>query len=203
MALFCEDGPMSTSPDARPEDVLATLLVRSASGDQAAFAELYDATSSRVFGMVLRVLRDRHQSEEVVQEVFLAVWQTAERFDPARGSALAWVLTTAHRRAVDRVRSSDAARRRDQTHADRTFEAPYDSTASAVEVGLESSRVRSALTTLTALQREAIELAYFGGHTHVEVSRLLSIPVGTAKTRIRDGLIKLRDALATPNVQLA
>lgn len=185
-----------THPLASTPDRLGPLLVASAGGDTSAFAQLYDALAPRVLGMVVRILRDRHQSEEVTQEVFLQVWQNAPRFDPQRGSATSWVLTTAHRRAVDRVRSSESTRRRDDAHAERSVETAFDETADQVEASMEAARVRAALTVLTPLQREAIELAYYGGHTHVEVSRLLSVPVGTAKTRIRDGLIRLRDALA-------
>lgn len=174
---------------------LGPLLQRAARGDTAAFATLYDATAARVHGLVLRVVRDPAQSEEVTQEVFLEVWRQASRYDAARGSALAWLMTIAHRKAVDRVRSAEAATRRDvtweQTH--RTIE--HDSTAEAAQASLEAHRVRAALGQLTDVQREAIELAYFGGYTHTEVAALLDLPVGTAKTRIRDGLIRLRDTI--------
>ena len=171
-------------------------LVAAASGDQAAFAEVYDATASRAYGVVLRILRDAHQAEEVTQEVFLQVWQTAQRFDPDRGSALSWVMTLAHRRAVDRVRSSASVRRRDTEHVERNHEAPYDETAASALASLDAQRVRVALATLVPAQREALELAYFGGKTHAEVSELTKVPLGTAKSRIRDGLVRLRDALA-------
>jgi RNA polymerase sigma-70 factor (ECF subfamily) len=204
------ETPVRTSPDIafgprveeQAPDRLAGLLVAAAGGDHLAFSELYDATSSRVYGMTMRVLRDAHQAEEVVQEVFLETWQTASRFDPGRGSVVALLMTTAHRRAVDRVRSSEAARRRDQADADLRLETPFDSTSSAAEGRVDAWRVRSALTALSTLQREAVVLAYFGGHTHTEISRLLDIPVGTAKTRIRDGLLKLREAFAGANAQL-
>jgi len=182
---------------------LATLLQCSARGDQAAFAALYDATSARVFGLVLRVLRDHAQAEEVAQEVFVQLWQTADRFDPARGTALAWILTHAHRKAVDRVRSSEASRRRDLAHAEHTTQIPYDETSTAAEASLDAVAVRAALATLSTPQRRAIELAYFGGHTHTEVARLTQVPLGTAKTRIRDGLLRLRDALAPLGVEPA
>jgi RNA polymerase sigma-70 factor (ECF subfamily) len=175
---------------------LEDLLERSSHGDVAAFAELYDALSARVFGLVVRVVRDVHESEEVTQEVLLQVWQSASLFDPARGSARAWVLTLAHRRAVDRVRSSEALRRRDEREALLTRMAPRDETAEAAHRSLEADRVRALLATLPRVQRDVIELAYLGGHTHSEVSRLMQIPLGTAKSRIRDGLIKLRDGLA-------
>jgi RNA polymerase sigma-70 factor (ECF subfamily) len=178
-----------------PHDTLQIHLVTASSGDQSAFAALYDSVAPRVYGLVVRILRDVHQSEEVTQEVFLQLWETSHRFDPTRGSAISWVMTMAHRRAVDRVRSTQAQRRRDVSDAERNLSTPFDQTAEAAHASLEGARVRSALATLTPTQRQALELAYFGGHTHLEVSRHLQIPLGTAKTRIRDGLIQLRDYL--------
>ncbi|MGG5257700.1 ECF RNA polymerase sigma factor SigK [Phycicoccus avicenniae] len=182
---------------ASPAD-LAELLRRSARGDEAAFAELYDATSRRIFGLVVRIVRDHAMSEEVTQEVYLDVWRTSARFDAARGSALSWLMTIAHRAAVDRVRSSEASRRRDDAHAAATQAVEFDETAEAVQSSLEAQRVRKALLTLTEAQRSAVELAYLGGYTHTEVAKLLGLPLGTAKTRIRDGLIRLRDTLGVP-----
>ncbi len=176
-------------------DVLADLLRRSARGDQQAFAELYDATSSRVFGLAVRVVRDRAQAEEVTQEAYLEVWRTATRFDSDRGSALSWLMTICHRKAVDRVRSAEASTRRDTTFHQQNGTIDHDSTADAAQASMEAKRVRDALQGLTVVQREAIELAYFGGYTHTEVARMLDLPVGTAKTRIRDGLIRLRDKM--------
>ena len=177
---------------------LAELLRRSARGDEAAFAELYDATSRRLFGLVLRIVRDHAMSEEVTQEVYLDVWRQSSRFDQARGSALSWLMTIAHRTAVDRVRASEASRRRDDAHAARTQDVDFDTTAEAAQATLEAQRVRRALATLTDAQRSAVELAYLGGYTHTEVARLLDLPLGTAKTRIRDGLIRLRDTMGVP-----
>jgi RNA polymerase sigma-70 factor (ECF subfamily) len=177
---------------------LAELLRRSARGDEAAFAELYDATSRRVYGLVLRIVRDPAMSEEVAQEVYLDVWRTSARFDATRGSALSWLMTIAHRAAVDRVRSSEASRRRDDAHAAATQPVDFDQTAEAASASLEAQRVRKALLTLTDAQRSAVELAYLGGYTHTEVASLLGVPLGTAKTRIRDGLIRLRDTLGVP-----
>lgn len=192
------DQPVGVPHPGAPAGVAgehASLLKRSARGDQAAFAELYDATSARVHGLVLRVVRDRAQAEEVTQEVFLEIWRTASRFDAERGSALAWLMTIAHRKAVDRVRSAEASSRRDLTYHQRNHTVDHDVTADAAHASLEARRVRTALTQLTDIQREALELAYFGGYTHVEVAALLDLPVGTAKTRIRDGLIRLRDTI--------
>lgn len=174
---------------------LADLLRLCARGDEQAFATFYDLTSRRVHGLVLRVVRDPAQAEEVTQEVYLQAWRTASRYDEQLGSALSWLMTLAHRRAVDRVRSAEASSRQDTTYHQRTQGVPHDTTAEAVETSIEARRVRTALAELTTVQREALELAYFGGYTHTEVATMLDLPVGTAKTRIRDGLIRLRDAM--------
>jgi RNA polymerase sigma-70 factor, ECF subfamily len=186
-------APSSEAATGVPD--LAELLRRSSRGDEAAFAELYDATTRRVFGLALRVVRDPAQAEEVTQEAFLEIWRTSTRFDQGRGSALAWMLTIVHRKAVDRVRSAEASTRRDTSYHQGATTVEHDTTAEAAEASLEARRVRGALRTLTAVQREALELAYFGGYTHTEVAKMLDLPVGTAKTRIRDGLIRLRDAM--------
>ncbi len=175
--------------------VLAALLKRAGRGDKGAFAELYDATSARVYGLAVRVVRDPAQAEEVAQEAYLELWRGSARFDPARGSAIAWILTIVHRKAVDRVRSAEASSRRDTTYHQQNQAVEHDATAEAAHASLEAHRVRGALTSLTDVQREALELAYFGGYTHTEVATLLDLPVGTAKTRIRDGLIRLRDTM--------
>jgi RNA polymerase sigma-70 factor (ECF subfamily) len=156
---------------------------------------VYEATSAKVYGLVLRVLRNPALAEEVAQEAYLEVWRQASRFDPDRGSAQAWILTIAHRRAVDRVRAVEASGRRDVHYEHTTRDAEHDSTAEAVESRMEAVRVRAALQGLTEAQREAIELAYFGGYTYTEVAAMLELPLGTAKTRIRDGLIRLRDTM--------
>ncbi|WP_337062510.1 ECF RNA polymerase sigma factor SigK [Kineococcus sp. G2] len=169
-------------------------LAGAARGDQAAFAAFYDATAAAVHGTVLRVLRDPAQSEEVVQEVFLEAWRTAARFDPGRGSARAWVVTMAHRRAVDRVRSSEAGSRRDERYGVRE-EAPYDSVSEEVEVVLEREEVARALGVLSPAQRQAVDLAYYGGRTHRQIAEDLHLPLGTVKTRLRDALLKLREAM--------
>lgn len=187
----------STAPGTTGAD-LADLLRRSSRGDESAFAQLYDATSRRLYGLVLRIVRDHAMSEEVTQEVYLDVWRQCARFDPERGSAISWLLTIAHRSAVDRVRASEASRRRDDAHAASHQDIDFDTTAESAQASLEAQRVRRALTTLTDAQRSAVELAYLGGYTHTEVARLLDLPLGTAKTRIRDGLIRLRDTLGVP-----
>lgn len=173
----------------------ASLLERVAEGDQAAFADFYDLVAPRVLGLIVRVLKDHSQSEEVTQEVFLEVWQTAARFDPNKGGATTWILTMAHRRAVDRVRSSQSGRDRDTKVGIRDYNAPYDSVAETVEITIEHERVAKALARLTELQRQAVTLAYYGGYSHSEVAAMLSVPIGTVKTRLRDGMIRLRDEL--------
>lgn len=184
-----EAGPASVS------DTLAVLLTQAATGDEGAFAEIYDLTAARVHGMVLRVLRDPAQSEEVTQEVFLEIWRSASRFSRERGTALSWIITIAHRRAVDRVRSSQAASDRDHHYRAASHTPAHDTTAETVGARLEAARVHRALEGLTEVQRQAVTLAYLGGYTHTEVASLLDLPLGTAKTRIRDGLIRLRDTL--------
>ena len=182
---------------------LAELLKLSGRGDEAAFARLYDATAARAFGLAVRVVRDPSQAEEVAQEAFLEIWRTASRFDQAKGSAVSWILTLVHRKAVDRVRSAEAASRRDTTDTQQEGTVDHDSTAESATASLEASRVRAALDHLTIKQRQAIELAFLGGYTHTEVATMLDLPVGTAKTRIRDGLIRLRDALGVGEVAQA
>ncbi|MEV6835096.1 sigma-70 family RNA polymerase sigma factor [Streptomyces sp. NPDC051133] len=171
------------------------LLVRVASGDQRAFEELYGLVSGPVFGLVRRVVRDSAQSEEVAQEVLLELWRSAARFDPGRGSALSWILTLTHRRAVDRVRSARAAGEREQREAMRAGEPAFDQVAEEVEAGLEREWVRRCLHRLTALQRQSVTLAYYDGYTYREVAERLSLPLGTVKTRMRDGLTRLRECL--------
>jgi RNA polymerase sigma-70 factor, ECF subfamily len=166
-----------------------------ARGDEEAFAELYRRVGAAVFGLVGRVVRDPAQSEEVAQEVFVELWRTASRFDPARGTARAWIMTCAHRRAVDRVRSAESAARRDDLAGRRDQVRPYDEVVEQVEASLDREHVRRSLDALTELQREALVLAYYGGYTHREIAELLGVPSGTVKTRLRDGLIRLRDHL--------
>ena len=175
-------------------DALAGDMVRSGQGDQEAFARVYDATSSRVFGLIVRVIRDRDLAAEVSQEVYLQAWRQAGGFDPERGSVPGWLLTLAHRKAVDRVRMVTRAQGRDQRYADQEpLQAPPSS--EPVVARDEQRRVREALTALPHAQREALTLAYFDGCTHQQVSARLGIPLGTVKTRIRDGMHRLRRQL--------
>jgi RNA polymerase sigma-70 factor (ECF subfamily) len=178
-------------PGPTPEDLLAKV----AKGDEGAFEQLYDVVAGPVFGVVRRVVRDAAQSEEVTQEVLVELWRTATRFDPALGGALNWALTMAHRRAVDRVRSAQASANRDERVGAMSADRAFDEVAEAVAARLEHEQVRRCLSSLTGLQRESVMLAYYGGNTYREVAKLLDTPLGTIKTRLRDGLIRLRDCL--------
>ena len=174
---------------------LDALLRRVGHRDREAFATLYDLTRSRVFGLVLRVLRDRGYSEETTQEIYLQVWRTAESYDPSAGSALAWLLTLAHRRAVARVRSEQAASQRDFRYGTTTIERDTDQVSDAVISSDERHQVSGCLNGLTDLQRECIELAYYQGLTYVQVAERLSANVATVKSRMRDALRGLRNCL--------
>ena len=167
-----------------------TSISKVAAGDQAAFSALYDDLAPSVFGVVRRVLRDPSQAEEVTQEVFVEIWRLAGRFDPSRGSVRTWAVTIAHRRAVDRVRSEQAHRDRQLRSAlDGDVEAAPDDHALERE---DRERARAALQELSPVQREALEMAFYDGLTHVQIAERLDIALGTVKTRIRDGLIRLR-----------
>jgi RNA polymerase sigma-70 factor, ECF subfamily len=176
----------------RTSEQLLELVAR---GDEKAFEQLYERVSGVVFGLARAVLRDPHQAEEVAQEVLLEVWRMAPRYDASKGSARAWISTMAHRRAVDRVRSSQASRTRDEVAAAAQGERDYDDVVETVQARLEVERVRQCLDGLTPRQRDTVTLAYYGGHSYANVADLLKLPLGTVKTRMRDGLIRLRDCL--------
>ncbi|MEV4614918.1 ECF RNA polymerase sigma factor SigK [Kitasatospora sp. NPDC049258] len=182
-------GPHRRGPDLRE------LVAKVAFGDQDAFGRLYDAVAGPVLGLIRRVLRDPAQSEEVAQEVMLEVWRTASRYRPERGEVMSWVLTMAHRRAVDRVRAAQAAADRDQRAAAQSHAPAFDEVAEQVEGRLEREQVRRCLQMLTELQRESVTMAYYRGYSYREVADMLGSPLGTVKTRMRDALIRLRDCL--------
>ena len=186
------DGVEVPESGADPVDLIGVLLLQVAQGDQDAFARMYDLLSPRVFGLILRVLVDRSQSEEVLQEVFLEVWQSAARFAPNRGQGRSWILTIAHRRAVDRVRSAQASTDRDVRVGLRDLDVAHDGVAEQVELKIEGERVAAALSSLPEAQREALTLAYYGGYSQSEIAAMVGAPLGTVKTRMRDVLSRLR-----------
>jgi RNA polymerase sigma-70 factor (ECF subfamily) len=187
-------GLASVPAAGKGEPDLDGVLRRVARGDQQAFETVYDQLARPAYGVIRRVLRDPAQSEEVTQEVLLEVWRTASRFNPDLGGAATWVLTIAHRRAIDRVRAEAAAAEREQKTAWTGSSSP-DEVAEAVEASLDRERVQRCLGGLTEVQRESITLAYYGGYTYRQVSALLGVTLAAIKTRIRDGLIRMRDCL--------
>jgi RNA polymerase sigma-70 factor (ECF subfamily) len=184
---------VSAVPETPPD--AGQLLRAVAAGDERAFERLYDLVAPRVYGLIRRVLRDPAQAEEVAQEVLVEVWRMAARFDPARGSATAWIFTIAHRRVIDRVRAEQAATDRIARIGTATADTPYDMVDDEVSGRLERRQVRRCLDDLTELQRQAVILAYYQGNTYPQVAELLNAPLPTVKTRMRDGLIRLRDCL--------
>jgi RNA polymerase sigma-70 factor (ECF subfamily) len=171
------------------------LLEKVALGDRDAFSALYDQVSSKIHALSVRVLKDVSQAEEVTQEVFLEIWENAPKYNPNKGTAITWMMTIAHRRSVDRVRSAQSSHNRDIKIGIQNFTEAYDDVEDSVQISMESEKVINALNRLTEFQRNAIVLAYYEGYTHKEVSERLNIPLGTVKTRLRDGMIRLRDEL--------
>ncbi|MFC4034276.1 sigma-70 family RNA polymerase sigma factor [Streptomyces polygonati] len=191
MRVTAQDGP---APVPRL-GALESLLESVSRGDQSAFETLYTAVAGSVLGLIRRVVRDPAQSEEVAQEVLIEVWRCAARFDAGQGSAMAWIMTLAHRRAVDRVRSAQASTDREQKAAQRDHRPAFDEVTEQVERRLEREQVRRCLGQLTELQHESVTLAYYRGYTYQETAEVLGVALGTVKTRLRDGLIRLRDCL--------
>lgn len=173
------------------------LLIRSGTGDKIAFAAFYDDTAGRVLSIVRRVLRDPAQSEEVTQDIFLEAWQTAKRYDVTKAAAATWIMTIAHRRAVDRVRSSQSSRDRDFKVGMRDLAHDFDHVSEEVEIRSDFARAKRALAALTELQREAVSLVYLDGFSQSELAERLHLPLGTVKTRLRDGLMRMRAEMAT------
>jgi RNA polymerase sigma-70 factor (ECF subfamily) len=174
-----------------PEELMRRVTL----GDESAFELLYDLFAGRVFGLARRIVRNPSQAEEVAQEVFLEIWRRASRFDAGRGSATSWIMTLTHARSVDRVRSAQASADRELKVAHASHEVEVDTVVEAVESKFERRAVQKCLGALTEVQRESITLAYYSGYTYREVAELLSTPLPTIKTRLRDGMIRLRDCL--------
>lgn len=171
------------------------LLLRVARGEQDAFAALYDQTVPVVYGTALKVLRDPDLAAETTQDVMVELWRTAGRYDPSRGSVRAWVATLAHRRAVDRVRAEQSYRARAELDASRDHRPVVDEVVEEVERRDDADRLTRCLDSLTTTQRRSIELAYWGGLTYREVAEDLAAALPTVKSRIRDGLMRLRTCL--------
>jgi RNA polymerase sigma-70 factor (ECF subfamily) len=174
---------------------MVALLGRVADNDRAAFATLYDALSPVVFGTILKTIRSRDHAVEVTQEVFLEIWRKAGEWVGRLGSPVTWLLVMARRRAIDRIRSEEALKRREDRVAPTWVAMPHSEVEEAITTDEDHLEVREGLSALSDLQRQVIELAYFGDHTYVEVADMLDLPLGTVKTRMRDGLMRLRQGL--------
>jgi RNA polymerase sigma-70 factor (ECF subfamily) len=184
------------SPQARTGQPDAEALIRRvARGDEDAFGRLYDLLINSLFGIARRVIRDPDRAEEVTQEALVEIWQQAPRFDPDKASVRSWACMITHRRAVDAVRREETSRRTEQRAVHRSARREFDEVAETVVDNLDYAQVRKCLGTLTELQAEAVGMAYFQGLTYPEVAGLLDVNLATIKTRMRDGLIRLRDCL--------
>ncbi|MFE3194162.1 ECF RNA polymerase sigma factor SigK [Nocardia sp. NPDC059240] len=183
------------TPDPEAARRLAELLHEIADGDRAAFTQFYRSTHDRVFGLALRILRRSAPAEEITQEVYLYVWNTAAQYDSRLASPIGWLMMLTHRRAVDRVRVESSAAIRDLTYGQRQLGRDHDIVAETVSQRSDERAVIRCLDTLTTTQRETVALAYYGGRTYAEVAEHLGIPLNTVKTRIRDGLKRLQSCL--------
>ncbi|MEG9248365.1 sigma-70 family RNA polymerase sigma factor [Arthrobacter sp. Soc17.1.1.1] len=186
-------GPLRGSGDASAD--LAAVLVAVGSGDPDAFQVLYEQCARRVYGVVRKTLQNPDSCAEVTQEVFLMVWEQGDRYRPELGHPVSWLMTLAHRRAVDRLRMETTRTARDEKWGRRNWDTGFDEVAETVLERENTADVQAAMTVLSPLQHQAISLAYFSHLTYNEVANHLGIPAPTAKTRIRDGLKKLRRVL--------
>jgi RNA polymerase sigma-70 factor (ECF subfamily) len=180
------------------EPVQAELLGRIAAQDRQALAQLYDQTSSVLYSASMRILGDAHEAEEVIQDVFVQVWDKAASFDPAMGSPFNWVLSITRHRSIDRLRARQRrARLLTEWEADALSNpSPAECPPQSGLTEQELSAVRSAVGILPGEQKQAIEMAFFAGLTHLEIAESLQVPLGTIKARIRRGMLKLRETLA-------
>ncbi|MFF3737942.1 sigma-70 family RNA polymerase sigma factor [Streptomyces sp. NPDC002566] len=174
------------------------LLLSVAEGSQDAFTRLYDAVAGPIYGIACQVLRDPARAEEVAQEVMLEVWQTAPRYRPESGHAMTWMMTIAHHRAVDCVRTARRAAERERTVSQRESVPAFDDVAEAVEALGEREEVRTCLRQLTTELLQPVLLVYYRGLTHAEVASVLSLPLGTVKSRLRRALTHMRHCLGAP-----
>jgi RNA polymerase sigma-70 factor (ECF subfamily) len=201
-------GPLrkkSHAPRATTTDPLAPVVAQVASGDRAAFRVLYDATSARVFGLALEILRERASAEEAVIDVYAQIWKQAARYDLEKGSVLAWIATLARTRAIDIRRARTRTLERETSVDDVRLESLGESGPDPLDATLERERVRlvrGALDRLPREQRRAVEAAFFGGLSHTEIAHSQGQPLGTVKTRIRSGLAALHQALARTGGEL-
>ncbi|MHA7175013.1 ECF RNA polymerase sigma factor SigK [Arthrobacter monumenti] len=198
MARFDIDTSRNSSTDvnAKPDQhTLAGLLLRIGQGDREAFTAFYKLTSKRVYALACKTIVSVEISQDTTQEIYLTVWRDAHRYNPVAGSAMAWLMTITHRRAVDRVRAEQAGANRELRWCVATRSTEYDVVAETVAARAETQTVVRCLDTLSDIQREAISLAYYNCLTYREVAEHLSVPLSTIKTRIRDGLTQLRACL--------
>ncbi|MEO5832794.1 MAG: sigma-70 family RNA polymerase sigma factor [Nakamurella sp.] len=175
------------------------LLVRTGTGDSAAFSALYDLTSQRVFGLCRRLVRDCAEAEDIAQEAFLEIWTKAASFDPARGAGTGWIMAISHHRTVDRIRSAEGARRRDAAWTREADRGGGGQPADRLLASADIDEVHAAIGQLSEVRREAVTYAFFTDHTYEQASRLLGIPLGTFKSRVRDGVLALRPLLGVGN----
>lgn len=186
--------PVREPPSAEQRAIDVALLGRIRDGDASALSDLYARFGSPLYSLAYQIVRDAGAAEDIVQEVFMAVWRSAGRFDPAKGSPAGWLFSLARHKAIDLLRRETTARSR-SVEADLTLEPAAEDVEHEAWLGIRRDRTLESLSALPDAQREAVELAFFAGLTHVEVAERLGIPLGTAKTRIRSGLLRLRDLL--------
>lgn len=187
-----------TSVEQVEQEPLSDLLRESAQGDREAFTAFYELTSKRVYGFVRRIIVDAELAQDITQDIYVMVWLEARKYDPGAGSAMAWLMTIAHRRAVDRVRREQAGTNREVRWGIKNQDIEYDVVAGTVTDRMEEQDVARCLRSLSRLQREAITLAYYDCLTYREVAARLSCPLPTVKSRIRDGLKQLRTCMGEP-----
>ena len=190
-------SPQGSAESRTRDHEWATLIVRVARGDESALSKLYDETSRLIFGLTLRILGDKATAEEVLLDVYCQVWRQAASYDSSRGAPLAWLMTIARSRSIDRLRAGKQdQQRRESLDAVGDQPSAIDNPEETGVIAERRALVRSALASLTPEQRQVIELAYYGGLSHSEIAERLEQPLGTVKTRTRLGMMKLREMLS-------